>query len=233
MSTVLESHLFDPAKVAVLIPAYCEAFHIGDVVRRVCEQLCTVLVIDDGSPDMTADCARQAGAEVIVHPKNAGKGAAIKTGLRVLLERKFDYVLILDADGQHIPEEIGRFLSAAAAETGSPCGIWIGNRMSRTKGMPWARWFTNRMMSRIISRLCRQTIPDSQCGFRMIHKDVIPHLFCESNSYDYETEMLLIAARRGYRVGNVPVTTVYGNEISKIKPIRDGVRFWQLLNRYR
>ena len=221
---------FDPAKVAALIPAYREAVHIGEVVRRVCEQLGTVLVIDDGSPDATADCARQAGAEVIVHAQNAGKGAAIKTGLRVLLERKFDYVLILDADGQHLPEEIGRFLSAAAE---GACGIFIGNRMNATQGMPWCRWFTNHMMSWMISRLCRQPIPDSQCGFRMIHREVIPHLFCESNSYDYETEMLLIVARSGYRIGNVPVTTVYGNETSKIKPVRDGIRFWKLLKRYR
>ena len=233
MSAVASFPPFDPAKVAALIPAYREADHIGEVVRRVCKQLGTVLVVDDGSPDATAHSARQAGAEVIVHAQNAGKGAAIKTGFKVLLERNFDYVLILDADGQHLPEEIERFLSAAASNTGDPCGLWIGNRMSKTQGMPWLRWLTNRTMSWMISRLCRQPIPDSQCGYRMIHREVVPHLFCESNSYDYETEMLLIAARSGYRIGNVPVTTVYGNEISKIKPIRDGVRFWKLLNRYR
>jgi glycosyltransferase involved in cell wall biosynthesis len=224
---------FNPSKVAALIPAYREAAHIGEVVQRVCEQLGTVLVIDDGSPDATADCARQAGAEVIIHPENSGKGAAIKTGLRALLEREFDYVLILDADGQHLPGEIGRFLSAAASDSGDLCGIWVGNRMHETDGMPRVRLYTNRFMSWMISRLCRQSIPDSQCGFRMIHREVIPHLFCESNSYDYESEMLLIASQNGYRIGNVPVTTVYADETSKIKPIRDGLRFWKLLNRYR
>jgi len=217
------------AKTVVLIPAYREAQQIGDVVRRVRQQLDAVVVIDDGSPDDTADLARQAGAEVIVHSQNAGKGAAIKTGFRLLMERGVDYVLILDGDGQHLPEEIGRFLSVAAD---GQWGMLVGNRMHSTDGMPLLRKLTNQFMSWMISRYCKQPVPDSQCGFRMIHRDVIPHLFCESNAYDYETEMLLIAARKGHRIGSVPITTVYGDEQSKIHPLRDGVRFLKLLRRY-
>ena len=226
----MQAHLFDPAKISALIPAYREAAHIGEVVRRVREQLQNVLVVDDGSPDDTAERARQAGAEVIVHAQNGGKGAAIKTGFKILMERGFDYVLILDGDGQHLPEEIGAFLSAAAE---APCGIFVGNRMHQTQGMPVVRRLTNRFMSRLISWLCKQPIPDSQCGFRMIHRNVIPSLFCESNAYDYETEMLIIASREGHRVGNVPISTVYADETSKIHPLRDGLRFIKLLSRYR
>lgn len=222
-----ESIPHPPAKIAALIPAYREAKRIGEVVRRVREQIDTVLVVDDGSADATADCARQAGAEVIVHAQNAGKGAAIKTGFKVLLERGFDYVLILDGDGQHLPEEIHRFL--AAAQGGWE--MYIGNRMHETTGMPLVRKLTNQFMSWVISRICKQPIPDSQCGYRMIHRSLISKLFCESNAYDYETEMLLIAARSGCRIGNVPVTTVYADETSKIHPWRDGVRFLKLLSR--
>ncbi|MCX6967989.1 MAG: glycosyltransferase family 2 protein [Verrucomicrobia bacterium] len=229
MTPGTEPKTFDPAKVAALIPAYRETDHISEVVRRARAELQTVLVVDDGSPDATAECARQAGAEVIVHPKNAGKGAAIKTGFKVLMERGFDYVLILDGDGQHLPEEIAHFLSAAAA---MPCGLFVGNRMHKTDGMPLVRMLTNRFMSGLISWICKQPIPDTQCGFRMIHREVIPSLFCESNAYDYETEMLLIASRQGHRIGNVPVTTIYGNETSKIHPLRDGLRFVSLLSRY-
>ena len=230
MTQPVEVIPFDPAKTVALIPAYLEERRIGDVVQRVRKQLNAVLVVDDGSPDETAERARQAGAEVIVHAQNAGKGAAIKTGFRVLLERGVQYVLILDGDGQHLPEEISRFLAAAAAE---PRGMFVGNRMHATKGMPLARLLTNRAMSWMISRLCKQPIPDSQCGFRMIHRDVIPSLFCASNAYDYETEMLLIASKNGHRIGAVPVTTVYGDETSKIHPLRDGIRLLKLLNRYR
>src|SRR6266849_11164187 len=92
----------DHATVGAVIPAYFEAKHIADVVRRTRAQLDHVLVVDDGSPDETAARAREAGAEVIVHPQNRGKGEAIKTGLRHWLDRQFTYVVILDADGQHL-----------------------------------------------------------------------------------------------------------------------------------
>lgn len=229
MTSASESNGNAPAKTAALIPAYCEAAHIADVVRRVREQLETVLVVDDGSPDETAERARQAGAEVIVHAQNGGKGAAIKTGFKVLMERGFDYVLILDGDGQHLPEEIALFLAAAAK---THRGLFVGNRMHATDGMPLVRRLTNQFMSRTISGLCKQPIPDTQCGFRMIHRDVIPSLFCESNAYDYETEMLLIASRNGHSIENVPVTTVYADETSQIHPLRDGLRFLKLLSRY-
>src|SRR5437899_11199979 len=102
-------------KAAAIIPAYREEKHIGDVVRRTRQQLDHVLVVDDGSNDQTAQRAREAGAEVIVHSQNRGKGEAIKTGLRHWLDRQFTWALILDADGQHRPEEIDRFVNVALA----------------------------------------------------------------------------------------------------------------------
>ena len=87
-------------------------------------------------------------------------------------------------------------------------------------------------MSWQISRRCRQPIPDTQCGFRMVHRELAPFLFCESNAYDYETEMLLIAAEKGVKIGSVPVSTVYGSEQSKIHPVRDTLRFIRLMRRY-
>lgn len=214
-------------KIAALIPAFREERHIAEVVRRALRQIGTVLVVDDGSPDATAQSAREAGAEVIVHAQNAGKGAAIKTGFKALYERGFDYIVVLDGDGQHLPEEIGRFVTAAQGGW----ELYVGNRMHETDGMPLVRKWTNHFMSWGISHICGQSIPDTQCGFRMIHRSLVPHLFCESNAYDYETEMLLIAARKGSRIGNVPVTTVYGDEVSKIHPLRDGWRFLKLLIR--
>lgn len=220
---------FKRSSVAALIPAYREEAHIGDVVRRVKEQLQHVLVVDDGSPDATAERARAGGAEVIVHEQNAGKGAAIKTGFRALLDRGIEYVIILDGDGQHLPEEISRFLESAEH---TPAGIYIGNRMCDTVKMPFLRLYTNRYMSWQISRLCGHPVPDTQCGFRMIHRDVIPSLFCECSGYDYETEMILIAGRAGHRIVSVPVSTVYADEQSKINPLRDGYRFFKLIARY-
>jgi glycosyltransferase involved in cell wall biosynthesis len=228
-----ELDLYNPAtraNTAALIPAYFEAAHIGEVVRRVARELDLVLVVDDGSSDSTAEIARTAGAEVIRHELNRGKGAAIKTGLGALQQREqIEYVALLDGDGQHVPEEIPAFLETANA-TRAP--LVLGNRMTDLEEMPLVRKMTNRYMSWQISQLCGQPIPDSQCGFRLLRADLLPALTAAaSNNYDFETEMLVIASRAGHRIAPVPVSTVYGDEKSKIRPVRDTIRFFQLLRR--
>ena len=221
----------DRHKIAAVIPAYQEKRHIGDVVRRTRDKIDNVLVVDDGSNDKTAERAREAGAEVIVHPQNRGKGEAIKTGLRHFLNRQFDWVFILDADGQHRPEEIDRFL-AAAVSAAEPKLI-LGNRMNDVSSMPLVRRAVNRYMSKRISRVCRQDIPDTQCGFRMLHRQLIPDLLEGADRFEYETEMLIIASRKGFRIDSVSISTVYSDEVSSIHPVRDTLRFFKLMRRYR
>jgi len=216
--------------IAAVIPAYREEKHIGDVVRRTRQQLDDVLVVDDGSGDQTAARAREAGAEVIVHPENRGKGESIKTGLRHWLDRQFVYVVILDADGQHLPEEIDRFVKAASTLDAQ---LFIGTRMNDLSGMPRLRRVVNRYMSKRISRVCGQEIPDTQCGFRMLHRQLVPDVLGGADRFDYETEMLIFASRKGYRIESVPISTVYCDEVSSIHPIRDTIRFFKLMRRYR
>jgi glycosyltransferase involved in cell wall biosynthesis len=220
----------DRATVGVIIPAYLEEKHIGDVVRRTRAQLDRVLVIDDGSSDQTADHARDAGAEVVVHRQNRGKGEAIKTGLRYWLDKQLTYVVILDADAQHRPEEIDRFLDAAST---SGAKMFIGTRMNDLAAMPLLRRVVNRYMSNTISRICRQQIPDTQCGFRMLHRELIPDLLGGADRFDYETEMLIVASRKGCRIDSVPISTVYSDEVSSIHPVRDTLGFFKLIRRYR
>ena len=115
------------ANVAALIPCYFEEKHIRDVASRAMKQLDLVLAVDDGSTDRTSEEARAAGCEVLKQAQNAGKGAAIKAGLKTLLAmERVEFILILDGDGQHLPEEIPAFF-AAANETGAP--MVVGNRM--------------------------------------------------------------------------------------------------------
>lgn len=222
--------MIDRTNVAALIPCYFEEREIQDVARRTLAQLDQVLVVDDGSTDATAMEARLSGAEVIRHDVNQGKGAAIKTGLRVLCARKAaDYILILDGDGQHLPEEIPHFL-ATANETSA--AMLVGNRMSDTRTMPFVRKMTNRVMSATISSVAGQPIPDTQCGFRMFRRDLAVTLCdLQSSKYDFETEMLVVAARRTGTIAAVPVSTVYGDEVSKIHPVRDTLRFFKLMRR--
>ena len=219
------------AKIAAVIPAYNEEKHIGDVVRRTRQQLDDVLVVDDGSQDRTTDNARAAGAEVIVHAINRGKGETIKTGLRHFLERQFDFVIILDADGQHPPEEIDRFVTAALSADEPK--LIVGTRMNDLSSMPFVRRVVNRWMSQRISAVCGQEIPDTQCGFRMLHRQLIPKLLGGAARFDYETEMLIIASRKGFKIASVPISTVYSDEVSSIHPVRDTIRFFKLMRQYK
>ncbi len=219
------------SQTAAVIPAYQDEKHIGDIVRRTRERLDHVLVIDDGSSDQTAQRAREAGAEVIVHDQNRGKGEAIKTGLGQGIDREVAWVILLDSDGQHLPEEIDRFLSAAASVTRPT--FFIGNRMNDVARMPFIRRVVNRCMSSQISRVCGQRIPDTQCGFRMVHRQIVPELLGGGHRFDYETEVLIIASRKGYRIESVPITTIYTDQVSKIHPLRDAIRFFKMMWRYR
>ena len=218
-------------RIAAVIPAYHEEKHIGEVVRRARQKLDHVLVVDDGSTDTTAQRAREAGAHVIVHEQNRGKGETIKTGLRHWLERNVDFVIILDADGQHRPEEIDRFVAAALSDDRPK--LILGNRMNDLSSMPRLRQFVNRWMSQRISAICRQDIPDTQCGYRMLHRELIPELLGGAARFDYETEMLIVASRKGFRIHSVSITTVYSDEVSSIHPVRDTIRFFKLMRRYR
>ena len=218
-------------RIAAVIPAYNEEKHISDVVRRARKKLDDVLVVDDGSVDKTAEQAREAGAEVIVHEQNRGKGETIKTGLRHWLDRQFDFVIILDADGQHRPEETDRFVTAALSADEPK--LILGTRMNDVSSMPLIRRIVNRWMSERISAVCGQEIPDTQCGFRMLHRQLIPELLGGSARFDYETEMLIIASRKGFRIASVPISTVYSDEVSSIHPVRDTIRFFKLMRRYK
>ena len=229
------------SQTAAVIPAYQDEKHIGDIARRTRERLDHVLVVDDGSTDQTQQRAREAGAEVIVHAQNQGKGEAIKTGLAHWLgtgnppssaqNEQIAWVILLDSDGQHLPEEIDRFLLAAASVT-QPT-FFIGNRMDDVARMPLVRRVVNRYMSNEISRVCGQRIPDTQCGYRMLHRQIIPDMLRGGHRFDYETEVLIIASRKGYKIESIPIATVYTDQVSKIHPMRDSLRFFKMMRRYK
>jgi glycosyltransferase involved in cell wall biosynthesis len=228
------------SQTAAVIPAYQDEKHIGDIARRTRERLDHVLVVDDGSTDQTERRAREAGAQVIVHVQNQGKGEAIKTGLAHWLrasnpssghDRQITWVILLDSDGQHLPEEIDRFLQAAAS-VARPT-FFIGNRMDDVARMPFVRRVVNRYMSNQISRICGQEIPDTQCGYRMLHRQIIPDMLGGGHRFDYETEALIIASHKGYPIKSVPITTVYTDQVSKIHPGRDSLRFFKMMRRYK
>ena len=215
--------------VLAIIPAYSEGKFIGDVVRRVLQHVKTVLVVDDGSPDNTAGAAEAAGAQVIRHSTNRGKGAAIKSGLEHATTTQAAFFLFLDGDGQHDPSDIPAFFDAIN-ESGAD--LIVGNRMMNIEAMPVVRRLTNKFMSWQIGAICRLPLPDSQCGFRLVRRELLPVLCAPSDRFEFETESLILAARHGYRIKCVPIRTIYANQQSKIRPVRDTIRYARLISKY-
>ncbi|MFA6142445.1 MAG: glycosyltransferase family 2 protein [Candidatus Omnitrophota bacterium] len=206
----------------VLIPSFNEANTIGGLVIDLNRRGITTYVVDDGSTDKTFSIARDAGAIVVKHSVNRGKGAAIREGFRHILKKGFDAVLVMDGDNQHEVNSINDFL-LKMNETGAD--IIIGNRMIDASAMPYIRKITNSFMSWLIYRVSSQKVPDSQCGFRLIKRGVLENVSLESDNFQIESELIIKAARKGFRIESVPIRAIYGDEKSKINPITDTFRF--------
>ena len=221
-----------PLKPCVLIPAFREEQHIAAVVRETLEYCPDVVVVDDGSPDDTAQAAADAGATVLSHVRNQGKGAALQTGFDHARARGFDLAITLDADGQHAPSDIPAFLQAYE-RTRSP--VLVGNRMGDVATMPPLRRFVNRFMSDLLSRAMGQHVPDSQCGFRLYHRSAFPEgpYDADSRRYAAESEILLRLSLQGRKIGAVTIQTIDGEEKSKVNPLTDTFRFFRMLRRFK
>ncbi|MEO0415813.1 MAG: glycosyltransferase family 2 protein [Verrucomicrobiota bacterium] len=216
-------------KLVVVIPAYCEVGKIGETVLAALPFCPSIIVVDDGSGDGTADAARTAGAEVIVHQVNQGKGGALQTGFARALELGADVIVTLDADGQHDPAEIEDFMAKFRDQN---VDVLVGNRMTANRNMPWIRRRTNQFMSWLLSQIMQQRVPDTQNGYRLYRSDVIPFTQTDSHGFAAESEQLLYIADQGFRIGSVPVRTIYQDEVSSIHPIQDTARFFKMIFRY-
>ncbi len=186
-----------------------------------------MLVVDDGSTDGTAEAARAAGAEAIVHPMNQGKGAALRTGFGEALSRGVPGVVTMDADGQHPTECLPDFLDAART-----ADLVVGCRMEDPAGMPWLRLQTNRLTSWVVSALARRRIRDSQCGYRWISSEVLRAMKLATSNYETESEILIRAGRSGFRIAELTIPAVYREETSHIRRGLDTLRFLRLVARF-
>jgi glycosyltransferase involved in cell wall biosynthesis len=220
----------DASRYCVLLPGYREEGRIGKVVKAVLEQGCDVVVVDDGSPDATAAEAGAAGAIVLRHPENRGKGAALETGFAYAREHGYGFVITMDSDGQHDPKDMPAIIKAHL-EDGFP--VVVGNRMWDTDKMPLVRRLTNWFMSWLLSREMGQFVPDTQSGYRLYASEVLEMLKTNSGRFAAESEVLLGLAEKGIRIGAAPIQVIYSDEKSKIHPVRDTIRFFSMLREYR
>jgi glycosyltransferase involved in cell wall biosynthesis len=217
--------------LTVLLPGYNVARHLPALVADLRESLpaAEILLVDDGSRDETARVARELGLTVLEHEVNQGKGMALRTGFAEVVEGGAEAVITMDSDGQHLAAEAPRLV--AAWEAGAD--VVVGDRMRENRNMPWLRKWTNEFTSMVISSLAGARIPDSQNGYRLFDVRVLREVQLESRRYDMESEILIRAARRGFRIASVPVSTIYHDEESSIHPVVDTLRFIRLVWRAR
>jgi glycosyltransferase involved in cell wall biosynthesis len=216
------------APITALIPAYNAAHLVAPVIRGARKQL-PVLVIDDGSSDDTLGAARAAGADAVRQEPNQGKGAALKHGFRLALERGCDAILTLDADGQHDPAEIPKFLAA-----------WHERRPDLTIGarsfgdMPFVRRLSNTIGTWSFSRALGQPVRDNQSGYRLISRRLAEAMLASDEAgFELEVEMIVVCVKRGWPIDWVPIRTIYGDQGSHISPISHVVNFFRVVSKTR
>lgn len=205
-------------RVAALIPAFNCSATVGPVVAGVLQHVSLVLVVDDGSGDDTARQAREAGAHVLRLEQNRGKGEAVRTGLPWLLAGEWTHILMLDADGQHEPNDIPGFLALA-----DEYDLIVGNRLHTPQAIPGKRFWTNYVGTRALSLMTGFPLEDSQCGFRLVRTSVLRRMELIGRRYSVDTEILVRAGRMRVAFAHVPVRVIYNGQVSHFRPLRDTV----------
>lgn len=215
-------------RVAALVPAYQAARHLPPVLEGIRAQLpaAAIFVVDDGSTDGTAEVAHRAGVQVLQHERNQGKGVALLTGFEAAANAGFTHVITLDADGQHPPDCIPRFLAAIPHAE-----IVIGSRLHDAGTMPRDRLFSNRATAVILGALARQTILDGQSGYRAYALEMLRKIRFEARGFMFESEILIKASRAGARIGHVEIPCIYGDQGSHINKTRNTLQFLALVGR--
>ncbi len=210
-------------RITAIVPAYQAEGTVADVVRETGRFVDDVIVVDDGSTDRTAARAEETGAALLRLGRNRGKGAALRAGFARVLESGAYAAVTLDADGQHDPAEIPKLV---ALWRSAGAGIAIGSRLHLQDGMIPVRQFGNRFADRAISFFSGVPVSGTQSGFRLYDAGVLRALRLSGTGYELESEVLVKAARAGFRVLSTPVALrrVEGSGTSHFRPWRDTAR---------
>jgi len=207
-------------KICILIPAYNAESTVGSVLKKIQPLEIDTIVVDDGSSDETKRVASEYGVHLLEHPFNLGKGAALRTGFQYILQKDYQVVITLDADGQHDPSEIPSLVRIFQSVKSD---ILIASRAGEFDRMTFLRRFWNRLGAKAVARLCHSDITDSQSGFRLIRGDVLREVTLFTSRFETELELLIKVCKKGFSVLSVPINTqkVDGTGSSHFRPVAD------------
>lgn len=215
----------------VVMPTYNNAATLGGILDRIHVLGLSMVVVNDGSTDATADLLRRRIAadssgklQVCTHPLNRGKAAALRTGFDVAAAHGFTHAITIDTDGQHAPEDIPALLAAAARE---PRALVIGTRDESTAGYPSRSRLGRRLSNYFVKLESGIQVDDSQCGLRVYPLNLVTRTTCRAGHFGYETEIITRAGWAGIPVVGLGVSCTYlppGRRVSHFKPWRDSAR---------
>ena len=213
-------------ELCVVMPTYRNAGTVLDVVRRVLAQDLPLIVVNDGSPDDTDRILKESGLPmtVLTHPRNRGKGVALRTGLEYARKEGYRYALTIDSDGQHYPEDIPLFLEAVGKHPGA---LIVGSRDLQAENMPGGNSFANRFSNFWFRLQTARNLPDTQTGYRAYPLDRLPGLRLLTARYEAELALLVFSAWKGVELVPVPVRVHYPaaeERVSSFRPFRDFAR---------
>lgn len=220
----------DLREIGIVIPAYNAEKTIGGVIKELIGygfKKSNIIVINDGSKDNTEDVTRSQDVTLVKHEKNMGKGAALRNGFAAAGQMNLKKVFVIDADAQHRVSETDAFL-----KLNGHYDMIIGERTDILSAMPLDRMVTNRTVNLVVSLLSGVRTTDVQCGFRYVDLKIFDKVQLRTNNYQTESEMVIRAARNKYKIGFVPVTTIYAGEKSYINPLLDTWRFINMAVRF-
>jgi glycosyltransferase involved in cell wall biosynthesis len=217
-------------KICILIPAYNAQETLGSVLKKIEPLKIDTIVVDDGSSDGTKRVSSETGVQFLRHPFNLGKGAALRTGFQYILQKDYQVVITLDADGQHDPSEIPFLLRIFQSVRPD---ILIASRAEEFGKMTFLRRFWNRLGVKAVARLCHSDITDSQSGFRLIRTRVLKEVDLSTSRFETELELLIKACKKGFSVLSVPINTqkVDGTGSTHFRPVVDTWRVCKLFLR--
>jgi len=212
-------------KICAVIPFYNEEKTLSEIINRTLQYVDKIIAVNDGSTDNSKQKINDVQNVILIdYEKNYGKGFALNKGFEKALELGYDTVVTLDSDLQHDPVFILDLLREI-----ENYGIVIGNRLNNLADMPLQRRLSNKITSFLLSVKTGQKILDSQSGFRAIRSDVLRVVKTRKHGYEAESEQIILAARKGFKIGFVNTSTIYGNEKSKIKPVKTILAFIKTL----